>query len=126
MKAVKYLLYCIVAGIILWITYQNSPSMSDIITYLPATDQTTLQRIPLVDTSQISSNTVLESNKTCTKKHTNFLFVKTHKTGTSTTVNILYHFGIIHGLNYAVYPYSHQLHLIRPERYVDYCSLQNT
>jgi len=28
----------------------------------------------------------------------------------------LYHFGIIHGLNYAVYPYSHQLHLIRPER----------
>lgn len=46
----------------------------------------------------------------------NFVFIKTHKTGTSTTVNILYNFGMTRGLNYAVYPYTHQLWAIEQSR----------
>ena len=49
----------------------------------------------------------------------NFVFIKTHKTGTSTTVNILYNFGMTRGLNYAVYPYTHQLWAIEPSRQVN-------
>lgn len=50
------------------------------------------------------------------KERKNFVFIKTHKTGTSTTVNILYNFGMTRGLNYAVYPYTHQLWAIEPSR----------
>ena len=118
MKIFKHLAYLIITTALLTTIYLYSPSIDDIVTYLPTTDQTTVQRITL-NNDQPSSYLVEDSsNHTCTKKHKNFVFVKTHKTGTSTTVNILYHFGIIHGLNYAVYPYSHQLHLVQPVRYV--------
>ena len=62
----------------------------------------------LVDTGSIPDERQCE-------KHKNFVFVKTHKTGTSTTVNILYNFGINYGLNYAIYPYTHQLYIIKPK-----------
>ena len=52
----------------------------------------------------------------CSVKQKNLVFVKTHKTGTSTTVNILYNFGIVNELNYALYAYTHQLYKINPER----------
>eukprot|EP00116_Pleurobrachia_bachei_P019455 sb/3479717/ len=59
-------------------------------------------------------------NFTCRKCRTeprkNFVFVKTHKTGTSTTVNIWYYFGIKRGLNYAVIPYTHYIYGIPVNR----------
>ena len=119
MKVVKYLAYLIITIALITTAYLYSPPLDDIVvTFLPTTDQTKVQRITL-NNDQPSSLLVEDSlNHTCTKKHNNFVFVKTHKTGTSTTVNILYHFGITHGLNYAVYPYSHQLYLVQPARFV--------
>ena len=124
MKVVKYLTYIVVLVVVLTIVYMFSPPIAGITAFIPITDQTMAQRIPIITfaDNQINSETVVDSSQSnetsCSKKHTNFVFVKTHKTGTSTTVNILYHFGIINGLNYAIYPYSHQLHLVRPERLV--------
>ena len=62
----------------------------------------------------IKSN--LKNHFSCSKKLKNLVFVKTHKTGTSTTVNVLYHFGIVNELDYAIYPYTHQLHSINSAR----------
>jgi len=68
---------------------------------------------------KISLSTKLEVQEKdpaqCKERH-DFVFIKTHKTGTSTTVNILYNFGMTRGLNYAVYPYTHQLWAIEQSR----------
>ena len=66
------------------------------------------------NTSETNSNQLAE---VCDEKQ-NFVFVKTHKTGTSTMVNVLYHYGMMRGLNYAVYPYTHQLNIIDVKRLV--------
>ena len=76
---------------------------------------------PNLGSNQILSLSDTENNadhkeKICTEKRKNIVFVKTHKTGTSTTVNILYQFGIVNGLNFAIYPYSHQLWMIKPHK----------
>ena len=43
------------------------------------------------------------------KNKTNILFVKTHKCGTSTLVNMFYLYGIRRKLNFVVAPYQHQI-----------------
>lgn len=125
MKFVRYIICFAITVILLLVTYHNSPS-DGIITLVPATQESPLQKISLYfgdDNSKIMD--FLDPNKTCVEKHKHLVFVKTHKTGTSTTVNILYHFGITHGLNYAIYPYSHQLHIIRPDRFVTFFSVHS-
>ena len=42
---------------------------------------------------------------------TNFMFVKTHKCGTSTLVNVFYLYGARNKLNFVLNPYTHQINL---------------
>lgn len=41
----------------------------------------------------------------------NLMFVKTHKCGTSTLVNLFYLLGIRKRLNFVMHPYTHELHM---------------
>ena len=45
----------------------------------------------------------------------NLMFIKTHKCGTSTLVDVFYLFGVRRKLNFVMFPSSHQLELLNVE-----------
>ena len=80
----------------------------------------TPQRVLLLKPNQnYKYDNITKSHSECQERR-NIVFVKTHKTGTSTFVNILYRFGWLRGLTYAIYPYLHQLGYISKPRFVFY------
>lgn len=111
MKMLRVFIFLLVAATLISLIYLYSPSLNNVVVVKSDSQQT----VPKIYLDPVNNNQY-DINKTCSDSHKNLVFVKTHKTGTSTTVNILYNFGINHGLNFAIYPYSHQLFAIQPNR----------
>jgi hypothetical protein len=93
--------------------HQIDSRMKMIAKYTPSQERSTERP---VEPDDATDNSVVQGFKKVGEglmvpkgKDKNFLFLKTHKCGTSTLVNMLYLFGIRRRLNFVTQPWSRQL-----------------